>query len=215
MPYSRQAVRFDNSPVRTRRRTSVHISNAAYTPRASLSERRNRGSAAIVLADNTAQLCAALFDRPDDPADVLHRGGVEPEPIAATLPGLKSRRQAGFLRGQTPLRRTSPLPPVSRRQRGCCDGPGDTESEHRAMHETFIPAETRPAVRCHQSPSRRIRGHRRTNCGSATVVEFCQQAKNLEVQPDQRHHQGERAVPLKVFGHTPFGRLFDKIKVEH
>jgi len=63
MPCSRQAAHFDNSPVRTRRRTSVHISIAASTPRASLSERGNRGSAAIVLTDNTAQLYAALFDR--------------------------------------------------------------------------------------------------------------------------------------------------------
>jgi len=68
MPCSRQAAHFDNSPVRTRRRTSVHISIAASTPRASLSERGNRGSAAIVLTDNTAQLCAALFDRPGYPA---------------------------------------------------------------------------------------------------------------------------------------------------
>ena len=37
MPYSWHAARFDNSPVNTRRRTSVHISIAAYTPRASLS----------------------------------------------------------------------------------------------------------------------------------------------------------------------------------
>jgi len=37
MPYFWHAARFDNSPVNTRRRTSVHISIAAYTPRASLS----------------------------------------------------------------------------------------------------------------------------------------------------------------------------------
>lgn len=54
--------RFDNSPFRTRRRTSVHISIVAYTPPASLSEMGNRGSAAIALTDNTAQFWAAFFD---------------------------------------------------------------------------------------------------------------------------------------------------------
>jgi hypothetical protein len=37
MPYSWHAARFDHSPVSTRRGTSVHISIAADTPRASLS----------------------------------------------------------------------------------------------------------------------------------------------------------------------------------
>ena len=68
MPYSWHAARFDNSPVKTRRRTSVHISIAAYTPRASLSVGGYRGSAAILLTDTAAQLCAALFDRPAYPA---------------------------------------------------------------------------------------------------------------------------------------------------
>ena len=68
MPYSRHAARFDNSPVKTRRRTSVHISIAAYTPRASLSVGGYRGSAAILLTDTAAQLCAAFFDRPAYPA---------------------------------------------------------------------------------------------------------------------------------------------------
>jgi hypothetical protein len=67
-PYSLQAARFDNSPVKTRRRTSVHISMSAYTPRASLSVGGNRGSAAILLTDTAAQLCAAFFDRPGYPA---------------------------------------------------------------------------------------------------------------------------------------------------
>ena len=66
--YSWQAARFDNSPVRTRRRTSVHISMSAYTPRASPSVGGNRGSAAILLTDIAAQLCAAFFDRPGYPA---------------------------------------------------------------------------------------------------------------------------------------------------
>jgi hypothetical protein len=68
MPYSWQAARFDNSPVSTRRRTSVHISIAAYTPRASLSVGGNRGFAAILRTGTTAQLCAAFFDRPGYPA---------------------------------------------------------------------------------------------------------------------------------------------------
>jgi hypothetical protein len=68
MPYSRQAARFDNSPVKTRRRTSVHIFIAAYTPRASLSVGGYRGSAAILLTDTAAQLSAAFFDRPAYPA---------------------------------------------------------------------------------------------------------------------------------------------------
>jgi hypothetical protein len=66
-PYSWHAARFDNSPVKTRRRTSVHISIAAYTPRAPLSVGGNRGSAAILLTDTDARLCAALFDRRDYP----------------------------------------------------------------------------------------------------------------------------------------------------
>ena len=51
-----------------RRRTSVHISMSAYTPRASLSVGGNHGSAAILLTDNAAELCAAFFDRPGYPA---------------------------------------------------------------------------------------------------------------------------------------------------
>jgi hypothetical protein len=41
---------------------------SAYTPRASLSVGGNRGSAAILLTDTAAQLCAAFFDRPGYPA---------------------------------------------------------------------------------------------------------------------------------------------------
>ncbi|MEI6494106.1 MAG: hypothetical protein WCO94_16295, partial [Verrucomicrobiota bacterium] len=103
MPYSRHAARFDNSPVKTRRRTSVHISIAAYTPRASLSVGGYRGSAAILLTDTAAQLCAAFFDRPAYPAprctfrpaftedltdggrhrevDVVVRGEIEGKPV--------------------------------------------------------------------------------------------------------------------------------------
>ena len=65
---TRSAARFDNSPVSTRRRTSVHISIAAYTPCASLSVGGNRGFAAILRSGTTAQLCAAFFDRTGYPA---------------------------------------------------------------------------------------------------------------------------------------------------
>jgi hypothetical protein len=57
-----------NEVVDKRRRTSVHFSMSAYTPRASLSVGGNRGSAAILQADTAAQLCAAFFDRPGYPA---------------------------------------------------------------------------------------------------------------------------------------------------
>jgi len=50
--------------------------SAAYTPRASLSVGGNRGSAAILLTDTAAQLCAALFDRRGYPAPLLFSTGV-------------------------------------------------------------------------------------------------------------------------------------------
>jgi hypothetical protein len=41
---------------------------SAYTPRASLSVGAYRGSAAILLTDTAAQLCAVFFERPGYPA---------------------------------------------------------------------------------------------------------------------------------------------------
>jgi|688.fasta_scaffold81672_7 hypothetical protein len=67
MPYFWQAARFDNSPVRTWRRTSVHISMSANTPRDSLLVGGNRGFATILLINADVHLCAAFSNRPGYP----------------------------------------------------------------------------------------------------------------------------------------------------
>src|SRR5438093_212154 len=47
------------------------------------------------------------------------------------------------------------------------------------------------------------------------ILQLREQPKHLEVQPDERHQQAERAVPLHVLRRAAGRALFDEIEVEH
>src|SRR5271165_1474926 len=49
---------------------------------------------------------------------------------------------------------------------------------------------------------------------SSAAAELRQQPQDLEVQPDQRDHQREGAIPLHVFRSAHARAIFDEIEVE-
>src|SRR5580704_11667142 len=48
-----------------------------------------------------------------------------------------------------------------------------------------------------------------------SVAQFTEQAKNFEIQPDERDHQAERAVPLHVLRRSAGYACLDHIEIEN
>ena len=50
--------------------------------------------------------------------------------------------------------------------------------------------------------------------GSVSAAELRQQPKDLDVEPNERHHQSKGAVPLHILGCTTLRAGFDEVEIE-
>src|SRR6267142_2941914 len=57
--------------------------------------------------------------------------------------------------------------------------------------------------------------HPRPTWFFSAAARFAEQAKNLKIQPDERDHQRESAIPIHVFRGTIFDASFDQVKIKH
>ena len=51
--------------------------------------------------------------------------------------------------------------------------------------------------------------------GSATRLQLRQQAKDLQIEPHERHQQPKRSVPLHVFRRPTFRTLLYEVEIQH
>ena len=74
-----------------------------------------------------------------------------------------------------------------------------------------------PAILLAGNQGQDARGDRSALCGARLVpaAHFGEQAQDFQVEPDQRDHDAEGAVPLHVLGSADLHAPLDEVEVEH
>src|ERR1039458_8111397 len=86
----------------------------------------------------------------------------------------------------------------------------EPENEPRSCHHQLAvhAQEGTPEVRLQQKQHHTVRD-------LVSATQFGKQSEYLQIEPDQRDHDSECAVPLHIFGSADLHALLDEVEIEH